>query len=345
MAPTLIVEKNDDQRRFDRVLRKLLPTLPLSHIYRLIRTGVIKCNGQRAAPHRHLKTGDRLDISNSIAAPLSIAAEWRPTNGTDISVPEFNTRYGIIVYRNQHIIGLHKWRGTQLFGYDSCQQEIRRYLYATHTMRSENNHQENPPWGLSFRPAALHRLDRNTSGLILFAISLHGARSGGELMSTQQLEKGYVALLSGQLTSSERWHDMIARDSIRKYSRIQPLQQTDSAQSLPEAITCVEPLLSTAQATLVFCQITGGRTHQIRAQAAAHGHPLVGDVKYHGGKGSYFLHAWYIRPRTTRARELMPTIVAPPRHLELSILQRLAPSLPSTTLRALLHKQLAALQN
>ncbi len=335
MAPTLIVQKNDANRRFDRVVRALLPSLPLSHIYRLIRNGKISCNGAPAKPHLKLKVGDRIEVANSIGAPLSIAAQWQPKDGKDTIRNyqlAFDRRYGIVVYQSPHIIALHKWRGAQLFGSSSCQEEIRRWL-----------HNSLPPneWGISFRPAALHRLDRNTSGIVLFAASLPGARQGSQLMRERQLEKGYLALLQGVCKSHEKWHDWIIRDSHRRYSSIVALSDLKrKSPAAREATTTTIPLCHSAQASLVLCTLKGGQTHQVRAQAAAHAHPLVGDSKYGGGRGGYFLHAAYIQPLSAAAAQLIPRIVAPPRQPELRHLQRLAPSLGNKAIEEVLLRAL-----
>ena len=101
--------------------------------------------------------------------------------------------------------------------------------------------------------------------------------------------------VEGHVEKEETWEDELERDTEKKKTFVLSLNSAGGK----SAITKITPLKHSAPArkTLVMAEIVTGRTHQIRAQAGAHGHPLAGDLKYGGhskggGKGSFFLHAW-----------------------------------------------------
>jgi 23S rRNA pseudouridine955/2504/2580 synthase len=182
------------------------------------------------------------------------------------------------------VLVLNKQRGDLMHGVNSLEERVREfYQREVHVKTS----------GVSFRPGPVHRLDRNTSGLVMFGMSTRGAQEASELIAHNQIEKSYLALLSGSLASRQRWTDPIRRDRTAKISRA-VAGGSDAQPAESEAI----PLISSSRATLALVQIYGGRTHQIRVHASAHGHPLLGDKKYGGqtinGYG-YLLHAAKLR--------------------------------------------------
>jgi 23S rRNA pseudouridine955/2504/2580 synthase len=145
---------------------------------------------------------------------------------------------------------------------------------------------------LSFRPGPLHRLDRPTSGIIVFSVSLEGARRFSALMRERRLRKEYLAITDGIIGREGNritWIDELIRDKEGKKTLIQEAGKEGSRQ----AVTRVRPLAQARDRTLILAEIETGLTHQIRAQAAARGHPLSGDRKYGGRplRGGFSLHA------------------------------------------------------
>jgi 23S rRNA pseudouridine955/2504/2580 synthase len=149
------------------------------------------------------------------------------------------------------------------------------------------------PPSLSFRPGPLHRLDQVASGLIVFSTSLAGARAFSALMREQRLRKTYLALADGHIETEELWEDALFRDTEKRKTLAISGEQTSRGQTKP-ARTRVFPLAVHPEYSLITLEIETGRTHQIRAQAAFHGHPLAGDRKYGGSfqPGGLLLHAF-----------------------------------------------------
>jgi 23S rRNA pseudouridine955/2504/2580 synthase len=123
---------------------------------------------------------------------------------------------------------------------------------------------------------------------MVFSSSLEGARRFSALIREERVSKGYIALVEGTIKEDETWEDHLIRDRfLGKSFTAEPGAGTK------RALARVKPLARAAGFSLISLEISTGRTHQIRVQAAARGHPLAGDVKYGGKsrKGGFLLHA------------------------------------------------------
>jgi 23S rRNA pseudouridine955/2504/2580 synthase len=155
------------------------------------------------------------------------------------------------------------------------------------------------PPSLSFKPGPLHRLDKHTSGIILFSKTLEGARGFSALLRERRIRKTYLALLEGILHRDETWEDLLVRTSGKSLvlpGGSFPSGPLRGVEAPKNALTRVCPLAHSAGAgalTLARLELDTGRTHQIRVQAAAHSHPLAGDRLYGGAaqRGGFLLHA------------------------------------------------------
>ena len=268
---------NDAGRRLDRVVRKFLGEVSLGAIYRAIRTGSVLVNGAKRREDYRVHSGDKLRFAKKLIDESDLQTSDRAGETDPARAEPAVSLTAPIVFENEHILILNKPRGMLVHGHDSLEQEVRAYLTP-----------KLPP-SLSFRPGPLHRIDRNTSGLVTFGISIRGAERFTELLSAGQIRKIYLALVDGTLRRAAVWTDPLARDTAHRVTRIDPSGKT--------AVTRAIPLISAKGRTLAAIEIETGRTHQIRAQAALHGHPLSGDRKY----GSihvhpYLLHAFLLRP-------------------------------------------------
>ncbi len=311
---------NDSDRRIDTVLRRILPDTPLSALHRNLRTGKVLINGRKATGKQRLARGDRITFSKQLAGTSTpqIADDLRgilAEQGTKTPAPpHFNPQYGNILYENTQIIAINKRRGSSLFGPDSCQSEIRKYC----ALQAQQAGTTAPRWGLVFQPSAVHRLDKNTSGVLMFSAHVDGARHFRELQIAGGLCKSYIALFQGTIRKPTTWTRPLARDTQRKITVPEPLA-TKQGLSSRAAKTSVKPLLHGDNVTLALCTITAGFTHQIRAHALAYGHQLVGDKKYRGyrGHGGYLLHCYKIHITQRQGAHkhpganLFPPITAP----------------------------------
>lgn len=259
------VQINDAGRRLDRIVRRLLPDLPLSAIYRLLRGKKVRVNQNPGRRDQRVKAGDLVELpaylnpagkSPLVAGPSKQARQ-----------PGFE-----IVYESGDFLVVNKEKGLPTHGKGSLADAVLDYL------------RDKVAFSLSFRPGPLHRVDKQTSGLLVFGKSLAGSQAFCRQLAERKVQKYYLALLTGRLQEREIWN----RDLPQKNHR-------DSA--VRPAITKCLPLLAGKRQTLVLCQPLTGRRHQIRRHAQMAGHPLNGDRLYHNAykKQPFLLHAWSLK--------------------------------------------------
>ncbi len=288
--------KDDEGRRLDRLIRKMFPELPLSWIYSSIRKGYIRQNQKKAHPASKIKMGDEINIKSNfpLPSPSNRGEETSMTLLKTVSGGGARLKYDLksmILFENEHVLVLNKPRGLLVHGRESLDTLVRAYI----PMNQEKS--------LSFKPGPVHRLDRNTSGIVLFSLSLAGARILSTFIKEGRAEKYYAALFSGRIKKKETWNDYLIRDPVKKVSLGISTSRDACIRKGKIAESIVFPLISTDKSTLAFCRLITGRTHQIRIQGALHGHPLVGDRKYGGPAllNQYILHAFCFRLKTSNS--------------------------------------------
>jgi 23S rRNA pseudouridine955/2504/2580 synthase len=277
---------DDDNRRLDRILRKAFPALPLSAIHRLLRRGSVLVDGRRGEAASRVRAGSVIEAPGA-DLPDAIHPSAQHAMPT-LTVPG-------ILWEGAGLLILNKPAGLAAHGPASLEDGVRAYL------------KDKLPPSLSFRPGPLHRLDKPTSGVIAFSASLDGARRVSALLREGRIRKRYIAIVEGALDEEADWEDLLVRDPEARKTRVPAGEPPVSAR---EARTRVSPLATietrntlrvygayalqdAAAYTLIEAELYTGRTHQIRAQAAAHGYPLAGDRKYGGHfmEGGFLLHA------------------------------------------------------
>jgi 23S rRNA pseudouridine955/2504/2580 synthase len=287
--------KDDANRRLDRILRKALRHYPLSLIHRLLRQGRILVDGKPG------RSGDLIPSGAAIIVPdLNFAAQTSQVP----RLPFSDTPLFQILWQGAGLLILNKPAGLAVHGPDGLDALVRAYLAGGLSP------------SLSFRPGPLHRLDKPASGIIVFSTSLEGARHFSALMRERRIQKQYLALVEGPVAGDERWQDDLVRDrNTRKTYTAGEHPSAAGPVMSQTAITTVKPVAANARYSLVLAEIATGRTHQIRAQAAAHGHPLAGDRKYGGHvlpaqwncrQQRFFLHAWKLGLRETTFTAPLP---------------------------------------
>ena len=261
------IGQNDAGQRLDRFLAKAVPLLPASLAQKYIRIKRIKLNGGRAERDTRLRSGDVLQ--------LYINDEFFDKPREDnafltVAAPKLN-----IVYEDDHIILVDKRPGLAVHPHDGAEygrtliDHIQAYLYQKREWRPR---EEN-----SFTPALCNRIDRNTGGIVIAAKTAEALRVMNQKIKDREMDKRYLAIVEGTPKPKEG----SLKGYLFKDEKKNRVFVTDKMQ--PGAKTCQTnyKVLTSAQGlSLVECELITGRTHQIRAQFAHAGHPLLGDGKY-----------------------------------------------------------------
>lgn len=263
----LTIGTNDAGQRLDRFLAKAVPLLPASLAQKYIRLKRIKRNGARAQRDTRLEAGDLLQ--------LYINDEFFDTPREDnayltVAAPKLN-----IVYEDENILLVDKRPGLAVHPHDGAEygrtliDQIQAYLYQKHEWRPR---EEN-----AFTPALCNRIDRNTGGIVIAAKTAEALRVMNQKIKDRELDKRYLAIVEGTPKPKEgSLKGYLFKDAVKNRVFV-----TDGPK--PGAKTCqtnYRVLDSRNGLSLVECELITGRTHQIRAQFAHAGHPLLGDGKY-----------------------------------------------------------------
>ena len=260
------IGKNDAGQRLDRWLAKTLPLLPAPLAQKYIRLKRVKVNGKGSKRDVRLQVGDVLQ--------LYINDEFfqRPTPENaflSLYQPKLN-----ILYEDEHILLLDKRPGMVVHPDESERvntllTHIQAYLY--------QKKEWSPYWENSFAPALCNRIDRNTGGIVIAAKTAEALRVMNQKVKDRELNKYYLCVLHGVMPRKEgKLENFLLKDEAKKqvsvHNRPVPGGKT--------AVTLYRTLAVNGGLSLVECDLITGRTHQIRAQFAAAGHPLLGDGKY-----------------------------------------------------------------
>lgn len=303
----------DAGQKLHRFARKWLHGVPLSAVFRLLRQGRITVNGRRAPRDTVLRAGDVVEAvleappgrpPARAAGTLQTPTLPRPAGAASLPPPD-------ILYEDEDILVVNKPAGVLVHpgdpgdegrggrlrdGHRRCGREeppalvdqVRTYLAGRHL--GVGRHRDTPAGLPVYRPSPVHRLDRNTSGLVAFGKTRAGAERLSAWFRSGDVEKEYLAVVEGEPPAGELRH-LLRRDRSRRLTVAEPVpgDATEQGRPVPAgggagslAVLRLAPVASSSGFSLVRVWLVTGRTHQIRAQLAAAGHALAGDVKYGG---------------------------------------------------------------
>lgn len=269
----IIIDPNQAGQRLDKFLHKFLPEAGNGFLYKMLRKKNITLNGGKARGDERLRQGD--------VVKLFFSEETLGKFTASFDEGEYHRAYGklsgiSVVREDERTLILNKPAGIltqKAIDVDlSLNEWLVGYLLKTGSVTSESLR--------GFRPSVCNRLDRNTSGLVLCGKTLSGAQYLSRCIRMREIGKFYRAICVGEIREEIRlegfWHKDFDANKVRIAS-CPPVEETDN----PRAIcTLCRPLVSNRAYTLLELELITGKTHQIRAQLADIGHPLIGDYKY-----------------------------------------------------------------
>lgn len=260
----LKVGSKEANQRIDKYIKKYLSNAPLSFIYKLFRKKDIKVNSHWVNPDYFIVEGDIIRIYIN-EEQLKDFKEDKLLVKKDLKHP--------IIYEDSNVLIINKPRGILVHGdknekSKTLANDVLNYLY----FKGEYD----PNSDKGFIPSPAHRLDRNTSGLVIFGKTINALQELQELFkSKEEIEKTYLALVVGNLTKRIEIDSPLLKDSSTGLVKIFPISEGGKS-----AFSIVSPKKQYHDFSLVEVQILTGRTHQIRVHLSSINFPVVGDSKY-----------------------------------------------------------------
>jgi 23S rRNA pseudouridine1911/1915/1917 synthase len=284
----LLIQATSEQarRRLDHFLQQHLPEISRSRLQEWIKAGRVLVDGVPQKPSYLLRGAELVDVSPAAAAPLKAFAEDIPIEilYSDADVIAVNKQAGMVVHA-----GAGRRSGTL----------VNALLHRFGELSAE---------GGGERPGIVHRIDRETSGVLLVARTDSAHRHLATQFSSRSIEKNYLALVHGTLKHDRGQIDApVARDPLRRTRMTARLAYGRAAHT---EYTVLERM---PKFTYIGVRIGTGRTHQIRVHMARIGHVVAGDKLYGApaaGYGRFFLHAHSIAFRSPSDEHVI-TVEAP----------------------------------
>ena len=298
------VDPESDGQRLDNFLMRHLKGAPKTLVYRIIRSGEVRLNKGRASAESRVQTGDTVRVP-----PLRLSTPKPESHGAP-------AREFPVLYEDDSLLAIDKPSGVAVHGGSGVSFGVIEQLRQA-------------------RPTArmlelVHRLDRETSGVLLVAKKRSALKHVQDQFRDRETGKTYLALVQGQWPSNRKVIDLplekflIAKGESEGERRVRVVAKDDP--NGMRAITLVKVAKLVGSCTLLEVTIKTGRTHQIRVHLASLGHPIVGDDKYGDfeynrqlqkmGLKRMFLHAWKLQLRHPASGENLNLASALPPELQ-----------------------------
>ena len=267
-----IIQKNEENQRFDKYLKKLLPNASTSFLYKMMRKKNIVINKKKVEGNEKLKAGDVVSIFLSDETFDKFHVNLEELKKEYDALKSLNLKGLKVVYEDDEMIVADKpynMLSQKASGKDLSANE---YLLGYMINKGELSFEEFQ----TFRPSVVNRLDRNTTGLLLFGKTLNALQQLGEGIRERSIEKYYRAIVAGELKEELELKGYLLKDEKMNKVSFHKEQVEDS----DYIETGVKPLVSKNGLTLVEIHLVTGKTHQIRLHLSTIGHPILGDMKY-----------------------------------------------------------------
>lgn len=247
-----IISKTDSNQRIDNYVKKLLSDVPKGHIYKLFRKKDVKVNNKRVKIDYIIKSGDIINIYIN-------KDEEKKLNVNNSSFFDFD-----VIYENKNILIINKKPGY------SVQEKNRKDNSINNQIINYLNSKNSLDKSSVFKPSAIHRLDGNTSGVLVAAKNVESARSLTNIFKNRFIEKEYLCVLSGKSPKKG-----IININLKKMEKF--VTENKDGKNAKTSFTTIS---NNKNYSLTKALLITGRTHQIRAHFKHLGNPILNDNKY-----------------------------------------------------------------
>ena len=280
MQKIQIQHTSDADQRIDRFLKKYLPNAPLGAIYKLLRTGKIKVNGKKKDQTYKLLFGDEIDIW--LKDEEIVLFQKVDTEPLRVSLHEKQTKLTIL-YEDEFLMVVSKPPGLNVHPWDHKTKEVSLIEMVQDALGKKYD-------SLTFRPALVHRIDRDTSGCVLIAKEKKTLEALLSQLQSHEIEKIYHALVFGTpKTPSWTIREKLLRIEDAKNEAKVRVDPTGQSAVTHYRLLTTTSLVSEIQISSLECRIETGRTHQIRVHLSHIGMPLIWDKLYGDKKKNAYL--------------------------------------------------------
>ncbi|MDR1705085.1 MAG: RluA family pseudouridine synthase [Clostridiales bacterium] len=274
MDNDVYISEDESGQRFDKFLIRRFPAGGKGFVYKVIRKKRVKLNGNRAYGAEILKEGDRVTLYIAPETQLELSADNHkighcpPAAGMSLNV----------LFEDEHVLIINKPAGA---------------LTHPDIVEAASYYVKNA----AFRPVAVNRLDRNTTGIVILAKTLTAARELSAAIRERAVEKYYLAAVHGLIDREMT----LTGGHVKDRQRNKAVITGADVMNAKESVTKVRPLAYKDGVTVLEITLVTGRSHQIRAHLQSVGSPIIGDPKYGDitvnrryNVNRQMLHAWRV---------------------------------------------------
>lgn len=267
-----VIQKNEENQRLDKYLKKLLPNATTSFLYKMMRKKNIVINKKKVEGNEKLVAGDVVSVFLSDETFEKFHVNLDDLRKEYEVLKSLSLKGLKVVFEDEKMIVADKPYNMLSQKASNTDVSANECLLGYMIQKGELSFEEFQ----TFRPSVVNRLDRNTTGLLLFGKTLNALQELGENIRNRSIEKYYRAVVAGELQEELELKGYLLKDE--KTNKVSYYKEQVEGSDYIE--TGVRPIVYRNGLTLVEIHLITGKTHQIRLHLSTIGHPILGDMKY-----------------------------------------------------------------